>query len=141
MVLAVDADHGLVHVDHPIPASPPAKWSWDGQPIDVEHVEGYLLTVEAASQLEFGHVLTQHRVLSSCSHIHAALLDYWRQTWCNWADVDADTWTRIKNFFTAYVPALALKLPLLNFPNGRGPYAGFGLLLHVGWTDFHMWVY
>ena len=63
-----------------------------------------------AAQLEHGHVLTQHQVLSSPSQIHAALLEHWKSTWCNWADVDAPTWTRVQNFFTAYVPKIGFKL-------------------------------
>ena len=63
-----------------------------------------------AAQLEHGHVLTQHQVLSSPSQNHAASLEYWKSTWCNWADVDAPAWTQIQNFFAAYVPKIGFKL-------------------------------
>lgn len=109
-VLAVDINHNMVHVDHPAPPDASAKWTWDGQPLAVRHVDGSLLTLHDPPPFEFGHVLTQHRVLSSHSQIHAALLDYWKLTWCKWADVDADTWTRVINFFSAYVPKIGFPL-------------------------------
>lgn len=109
-VLAVDADQRQVHVDHPVHHDPSAKWSWDGQSLDVQQTEDSLLSFGTMPALEFGHVLTQHRVRSSCSQIHAELLKYWQHTWCNLANVDAETWTRVQNFFTAYVPHIGFEI-------------------------------
>ena len=100
----------MVHVDHAVKPAITARWPWDGQPLEVQKVDSSLLTLADAAQLEHGHILTQYQVLSSPSQIHAALFEYWKSTWCNWADVDAPAWTRVQNFFTAYVPKIGFKL-------------------------------
>eukprot|EP00438_Fugacium_kawagutii_P005624 Skav235142 [mRNA] locus=scaffold1072:49794:54677:- [translate_table: standard] len=110
VILATDPDQQLVQVDRPILTGGYSKWTWDQEPQQVQVVDDCTIRTPAAQDLDFGHVLTQHRTLTQVTDLHHELRRFWNQTWNAWSEVDPSVWTRVTDFFTAYVPVLGLPL-------------------------------
>eukprot|EP00438_Fugacium_kawagutii_P027064 Skav214855 [mRNA] locus=scaffold16:296995:306518:- [translate_table: standard] len=119
VVLAADASEHLVQLDKPIVTTGHSKWTWDDEPITVEIVAENIISTTAATALDHGHMLCQHRVISQVPDIHEALSSFWTATWNAWEEVDENTWDRITNFIQAYVPQIGMALEPISMADWR----------------------
>eukprot|EP00435_Cladocopium_sp_Y103_P044883 s401_g12.t1 len=103
-VLAVDSDQGQLHFDSAISQSGFSKWMVDEVVVEPQIINEVVIQLPNVSTLAHGDVVVQHCMLSDTAALHHELLQYWKPTWQAMATVDPVVWSRILDFFQAYVP-------------------------------------
>ena len=113
-IIASDPASQQIQLHQPLDIRGHSRWFIDDVPVQLLIDDGQpdLCVITPFSGVESGSLI-QNQTLSTPDSIQAELLNYWKQTWCSFAEVDASVWVRIVGFFQAFVPRLSFSVPPL----------------------------
>ena len=110
MVLAVEPQEQLLHLDSPVLQGGHSQWTHDGATVSTTIINEVVIQVPDVSQFSHGDALQQYLVISDTHELHQQLLDYWKPTWCAMSTADPQIWHRVVSFFHAYVPSFRFEI-------------------------------
>ena len=124
-VLAVDDSKQQIHLDDRIPDAGVAHWSSNGKPIVVTKIEEVLMHTAEPTDCETGDVVTQHVVHADLDHLHEAVVDFWKQTWCDDTPAVPELWARFQGFCRAYITPIQFDIQPITLAQWKRTVARF----------------
>ena len=117
-ILDVDQQTCEVALEEPIDTRGHSTWAVDGEPCQVQNVDGFLCVISGISP-SAGQELEQRQILTAATHIHQEFVDLWIERWQKHALVDSSTWQRVMDFSSAFLPACSFDLAPIGFSERR----------------------
>ena len=106
----------MAHNPKPLTLDPRGSSSWtlDGEPCQVEAIDGQLCSIKATSKPFEGQELLKQQIITEASDIHHEFAQHWAAKWQKHASVDPQFWRRAMDFSAAFLPAGIFELPPLD---------------------------
>ena len=109
VILDVDPNSHMVHIDAPLPDVQSAVWTLDDEPVQATRHADHLLEVHSEVPLLPGQEITQKHHIVELDHMLDHLCSFWRKRWERIASRPAESWDRLLGFVNAYMPRLDLE--------------------------------
>ena len=118
-IMALELESGQIELDQEPSIASDHIWLFEGENICLSNFDGTLCVLGTNVQVERGDVFVQRIFSSTVSEMHAQLVSFWQPRWRKLADLPEDTWARIVDFVTAYMPRLSFSWAPINREDWR----------------------